>query len=191
MSEPSAQSGVDTSASDDLGAPAQPEEVIETRLWRALGDDVARAEEVEPPPRFPHARERILMCRLYVGLVRSLGEDFGAPFAAHADSASVRAIGIYVTFRTMMCLPVHAGAIAQALRLPRATVLHALQLLMKHGYVERVGNAYRVTEKVNLPDLGERMQARIEMILDTARKLAAFRTSPRDGGQGVSESGEP
>jgi hypothetical protein len=62
---------------------------------------------------------------------------------------------------------------------------------MKHGYVERVGNAYRVTEKVNLPDLGERMQARIEMILETARKLAEFRTSPRDGGQGVSEPGEP
>ena len=24
---------------------------------------------------------------------------------------------------------------------------------MKHGYVERVGNAYRVTDKVNIPEL--------------------------------------
>jgi hypothetical protein len=28
-----------------------------------------------------------------------------------------------------------------------------LEELIKHGYVERVGNAYRVTDKVNIPDL--------------------------------------
>jgi hypothetical protein len=25
--------------------------------------------------------------------------------------------------------------------------------MVKHGFVERVGNAYRVTDKVNIPDL--------------------------------------
>jgi hypothetical protein len=28
-----------------------------------------------------------------------------------------------------------------------------LEELMKHGYVERIGSAYRVTDKVNIPDL--------------------------------------
>ena len=32
---------------------------------------------------------------------------------------------------------------------------------MKHGYVERVGNAYRVTDKVNIPDLQTKLQRRI------------------------------
>jgi kynurenine formamidase len=29
---------------------------------------------------------------------------------------------------------------------------------MKHGYVERVGNAYRVTDKVNIPELQKKLQ---------------------------------
>jgi hypothetical protein len=172
-------------------APPPTEELIEARLWRALGDDVTRMKEVEPPRRFPHARERMLMCRLYLSLVRSVGEDFGAPFVGHADSPTVRAIGIYVLVRTMMCVPAHAGAIAHALKLPRAAVLHGLQLLMKHGYVERVGNAYRVTEKVNIPALGDRIQARIEMIVETARKLAELGAPLRGEAQAASEPGEP
>jgi hypothetical protein len=43
---------------------------------------------------------------------------------------------------------------------------------VKHGYVERVGNAYRVTDKVNIPDLEQRLQRRIAMIMETAWRLA-------------------
>ena len=45
---------------------------------------------------------------------------------------------------------------------------------MKDGYVERVGNAYRVTDKVNIPDLQNRLQRRIDMVTDTAKKLSEF-----------------
>jgi hypothetical protein len=38
--------------------------------------------------------------------------------------------------------------------------------LIKHGYVERVGNAYRVTDKVNIPDLQKKLQRRIDMVAD-------------------------
>jgi hypothetical protein len=31
-------------------------------------------------------------------------------------------------------------------------VVRRLEELIKHGYVERVGNAYRVTDKVNIPE---------------------------------------
>jgi hypothetical protein len=44
--------------------------------------------------------------------------------------------------------------------------------MVKHGYVERVGNAYRVTDKVNVPDLKNKLQRRIDMIMETARKLS-------------------
>jgi DNA-binding IclR family transcriptional regulator len=56
--------------------------------------------------------------------------------------------------------------------LPRAAVLRRLQELVKDGYVERVGNAYRVTEKVNISDLQIKLQRRIAMITDTAKKLS-------------------
>ena len=44
--------------------------------------------------------------------------------------------------------------------------------MVKHGYVERVGNAYRVTDKVNIPDLKTKLQRRMDMIVETARKLS-------------------
>jgi hypothetical protein len=44
--------------------------------------------------------------------------------------------------------------------------------MVKHGYVERVGNAYRVTDRVNIPDLQKKLQRRIDMVTETAKKLS-------------------
>jgi DNA-binding MarR family transcriptional regulator len=143
-------------------------------IWGDAG--FVLVEDVRPPPRIKLARERMLMCRLYLGLIRSLSDDYGVEFAAHSDSSTVRTIGIYVFLRTVMCSPVRASTIAQALKLPRVTVLRRLQDMVKHGYVERVGNAYRVTDKVNIPDLQDKLQRRMDMILATAKELSKLNT---------------
>jgi hypothetical protein len=44
--------------------------------------------------------------------------------------------------------------------------------------VERVGNAYRITDKVNITDLQNKLQRRIDMISDTAKKLSELSASP-------------
>jgi hypothetical protein len=44
--------------------------------------------------------------------------------------------------------------------------------MVKQGYVERLGNAYVVTDKVNIPELKNRLQRRIDMIMETAKKLS-------------------
>jgi DNA-binding MarR family transcriptional regulator len=129
-------------------------------------------EDIRPPTRITQARERLLLCRLYVGLIRGLHDDYGAEFAANSDSCTLRTIGIYVFLRTLMCSPVRTSTIAQTLRLPRTIVNRRLQDMMKQGYVERVGNAYRVTDKVNIPDLQDKLQRRIDMIVETARELS-------------------
>jgi len=49
--------------------------------------------------------------------------------------------------------------------------------MVKQGYVERLGNAYVVTDKVNIPDLKNRLQRRIDMIVETAKKLSEVSTS--------------
>ena len=54
---------------------------------------------------------------------------------------------------------------------PRSGV-RRLQEMVKHGYVERVGNAYRVTDKVNIPELQKKLQRRIDMVAETAKRLA-------------------
>ena len=75
-----------------------------------------------------------------------------------------------------MCSPVRASQIAHALKLPRISVVRRLEEMIKHGYVERVGNAYRVTDKVNIPDLQSKMQRRIDMVTETARRLSELGT---------------
>ena len=152
--------------------PAQHEAHNSTHASADLGSDFVLIAEGKPPPRIALARERMLICRLYVGLLQTITDDYGAEFAAHSDSLAYRTIGIYIFLRTTMCSPARASQIAHALRLPRAAVLRRLQELVKHGYVERVGNAYRVTDKVNIPDLQNKLQRRIDMVTETARKLS-------------------
>jgi CRP-like cAMP-binding protein len=126
--------------------------------WENQSSDFVLVAEGKPPPRIALARERMLICRLYLGLLRTITDDYDAEFVAHSDSLAYRTIGIYVSLRIVTCSPVRASQIAHALKLPRVAVLRRLQELVKHGYVERVGNAYRVTDKVNIPDLQNKMQ---------------------------------
>jgi IclR helix-turn-helix domain len=151
----------------------QHEPFSDTSSFVDHGSDFVLVAESKPPSRIALARERMLICRLYVGLLQTITDDYGLEFAAHSDSLTYRTIGIYVFLRTVMCSPARASQIAHALRLPRAAVLRRLQEMVKHGYVERVGNAYRVTDKVNIPDLQSKLQRRIDMVTETAKKLSA------------------
>ena len=76
-----------------------------------------------------------------------------AQVGAHSDSHRHLRL-----LRTVMRSPVRASQIAHALKLPRVSVVRRLEELIKHGYVERVGNAYRVTDKVNIPELQKKLQ---------------------------------
>lgn len=153
------------------------EQQVEPRAQQGVDSGFVLLEDVQPPRRIVLGRERMLMSRLYLGLIRSMSDDYGAEFAAHSDSSTFRTIGIYVFLRTVMCSPARASTIAYALNLPRAVVLRRLQEMVKHGYVERVGNAYRVTDKVNIPDLQAKLQRRIDMIVETARELSKLQMS--------------
>ena len=82
-----------------------------------------------------------------------------------------------------MCSPVRASQIAHALKLPRISVVRRLDELIKHGYVERVGNAYRVTDKVNIPDLQKKLQRRIDMVAEAAKKFYEMGASGSVGPQ--------
>jgi hypothetical protein len=172
-----AGAGAVTTHKDHPASQAPGGNQVAADAWRSLGSDFVLIQDVRPPPRIELARERMLLCRLYLGLIQSMNDDYGAAFGAQSDSATFRTIGIYVFLRTVMCSPVHAGRIAQALKLPRVTVVRRLQEMVKQGYVERVGNAYRVTDKVNSPDLTARLQRRVDMITETARRLAELKSS--------------
>jgi DNA-binding IclR family transcriptional regulator len=82
-----------------------------------------------------------------------------------------------------MCSPVRASQIAHALKLPRVSVVRRLEELIKHGHVERVGNAYRVTDKVNIPELQRKVQRRIDLVTETAKRLSEVTASGSIGPQ--------
>ena len=138
-----------------------------THVWANQHSDFVLIAEGRPPSRIELARERMLICRLYLGLMRTITDDYGAEFVAHNGSLAYRTIGIYVFLRTVMCSPVRASQIAHALKLSRISVVRRLEELIKHGYVERVGNAYRVTAR-----FPTKLQQRIDMVTDTAKRLA-------------------
>jgi DNA-binding MarR family transcriptional regulator len=168
------------SVQNDSQASRSPNEAHNAaHAWEDQSSDFVLVTEGKPPPRIALARERMLISRLYLGLLRTITDDYGAEFAAHSDSLACRTIGIYVFLRTVMCSPARTNQIAHALRLPRVAVLRHLQELVKHGYVERVGNAYRVTDKVNIVDLQSKLQQRIDMVAETAKKLSEMNTLPR------------
>jgi len=147
--------------------------------WSDQGSEFVLVAQGKPPPRIELAKERMLICRLYLGLLRTITDDYGAEIATHSDSLAHRTIGIYVFLRTVMCSPVRASQIAHALKLPRVSVVRRLEEMIKHGYVERVGNAYRVTDKVNIPELQGKLQRRIDMVTETAKRLAELSVRPR------------
>jgi len=64
--------------------------------------DFVLLADIKPPPRIELARERLLLSRLYLGLILALNDDYGAEFAKHSDSATYRTIGIYVFLRTVL-----------------------------------------------------------------------------------------
>ena len=82
-----------------------------------------------------------------------------------------------------MCSPVRASQIAHALKQPRVSVVRRLKELIKHGHVERVGNAYRVTDKVSIPELQRKVQRRIDLVTETAKRLSEVTASGSIGPQ--------
>ena len=69
----------------------------------ASGDrnsDFVLIQEVRPPPRIELARERMLMCRLYLGLIQSVNDDFA--FAGRSDSATLEPLA-FTYFSALSC----------------------------------------------------------------------------------------
>src|SRR5262245_55288801 len=133
--------------------PTDMSEQNECAAWQSSFPDFVLIEDIKPPQRIELARERMLLCRLYLGLIQTMNDDYGAEFAKESDSATYRTIGSYVLLRTLMCSPVRVTTIGKVLKIPRTTVLRRLNDMVKLGYIEHIGNAYRMTDKVNIPDL--------------------------------------
>jgi DNA-binding IclR family transcriptional regulator len=60
---------------------------------------------------------------------------------------------------------------------PRDVVMQRLEELVERGYVEHRGNRYKVTMKLNVPNLQRHMQSNISIIQAAAKQLGGRATS--------------
>ena len=65
-----------------------------SHVWPDPNPDFVIVPDQKPPPRIAFARERMLLCRLYLGLIQTINDDYGGSFGPQSDSASLRAVGI-------------------------------------------------------------------------------------------------
>jgi carbon monoxide dehydrogenase subunit G len=59
---------------------------------------------------------------------------------------------------------------------PRDVVMQRLDELLERGYVEHRGNRYKVTMKLNVPNLQRHMQTNISIIQGAAKQLGGSAT---------------
>ena len=52
-------------------------------IWADHGSDFVLIAEGRPPSRIELARERMLVCRLYLGLLRTITDDYGKSSLRH------------------------------------------------------------------------------------------------------------
>ena len=155
----------------------QSKQHIQAHDWSDGSSDFVLVQDVQPPPRIELARERMLMCRLYLGLIQTISDDYGAEFVARSDSSTLRTVGIYVFLRTVMCSPVGAGKIAHALKLPRVTVLRRTTTRNDIDWIIW-GDEHEVAQE--LGSLGARIRASMPLTLSdaTLALLTASETLP-------------
>ena len=61
---------------------------------------------------------------------------------------------------------------------PRNVVTQRLDELIKRGYVEHRGNRYKMTAKINVPNLQRHVRSNISIIQAAAKQLGAAHSQP-------------
>jgi response regulator of citrate/malate metabolism len=103
-------------------------------------------------PTLKRERERVLVCRVLVGVVLALfkGRPHREPHKIVAGDMELLLVDAVVLLATAEKKPKTASGVARAIMLPRPTVLRKLAILIAARVVERKGNYYC---KIDRPDI--------------------------------------
>src|SRR6266436_731647 len=85
--------------SDNQTSWPQTEAHDDPHVWADQSSDFVLIAEGKPPSRIELARERMLICRLYLGLLRTITDDYGTEFAVPSHSLMPRTIGSSLCLR--------------------------------------------------------------------------------------------
>ena len=120
------------------------------------------------------ANERAIIADMLISLLTNIRLTY-LPDLEPADAHELLLTGAHVLMAQLEGQPATAAEIGRVIGRPRGIVSQRLDELIKRGYVERDGNRYKMTTKLNVPNLRRHMRSNINMIQTAAKRLGAAR----------------
>ena len=116
------------------------------------------------------ANERAIIADMFINLLTNIRLTY-LPDLEPADAHELLLTGAHVLMAQLGGQLATAAEIGRVIGRPRDVVIHHLDELIDRGYVERSGNRYKMTEKLNVPNLQRHMRSNINIIQAAAKKL--------------------
>jgi len=104
--------------------------------------------------------ERAIIADLLISLLTNVRLTY-LPDLEPADAYELLLTGAHVLIAELGSQSATAAEISRVIGRPRDVVLQRLDELIKRGYVERNSNRYKMTTKINVPNLHRHMQSNI------------------------------
>ena len=114
--------------------------------------------------------ERAIIADLLISLLTNVRLTY-LPDLEPADAYELLLTGAHVLIAELGSQSATAAEISRVIGRPRDVVLQRLEELIKRGYVERSSNRYKMTTKINVPNLNRHMRSNIKMIEGAAKRL--------------------
>src|SRR4029453_1985955 len=98
------------------------------------------------------ANERAIIADMLMNLLTNIRLTY-LPDLEPADGHELLLTGAHVLIAQLGGQLATAAEISRVIGRPRDVVMHRLDELIERGYVERCGNRYKMTTKLNVPNL--------------------------------------
>src|SRR5689334_5746149 len=106
------------------------------------------------------ANERAIIADMLINLLTNLRLTY-LPDLEPADAHELLLTGAHILTAQLGSHLATAAEISHVIGRPRDVVIHRLDELIERGYVERRGNRYKMTAKLNVPNLQRHMRTNI------------------------------
>ena len=116
------------------------------------------------------ANQRAIIANMLINILTNVRLTY-LPDLEPADAHEVLLTGAHILIAQLGSQPATAAEISRVIGRPRDVVTQRLDELIERGYVERRGNRYEITPKINVPNLQRHMRSNISFIQTAAKQL--------------------
>jgi hypothetical protein len=116
------------------------------------------------------ANERAIIADMLINLLTNVRLTY-LPDLEPADAHELLLTGAHVLIAQLGSQLATAAEISRVIGRPRDIVIRRLDELIERGYVECCGNRYKMTTKLNVPNLQRHMRSNISIIQTAAKQL--------------------